>query len=145
MAANELERAVIEAARALVSSEPFNLCQKFNLCQNEWVAIDLATAVQTLDAWQATQDPTVKERGWHEVAEGDELRGNNGTFYPVIRTLKVQRGKYEVIVRVDGTPTQLIRPGPHDKNPTAWVRRGAAGAAVDIITHVFASGPDPTE
>jgi len=133
MAANELERAVIEAARAFVQAAGY---------EGEAALVEAVTA---LDAWQATQDPTVVERGWHEVAEGDELRGNNGQFYPVIRTLKVQRGKYEVIVRVDGTPTQLIRPGPHDKNPTAWVRRGAAGAAVDIITHVFASGPDPTE
>jgi hypothetical protein len=132
MATNDLERAVIEAARAFVQAAGY---------EGEAALVETVTA---LDAHLATQDPTVVERRWHEVAEGDELRGNDGKFYPVIRTLKVQRGRYEVIVQVGGQSKQLTRPGPDKKNPTAWVRRGPAGHAVDALTHVFSSGPNPT-
>lgn len=138
MASNALERAVIEAARRLVHTRRAGT-SGYGLELQE-----LEGAVATLEVHERTQDPAVIERGWHEVTEADQLRGKDGSFYPVIRTRKMQRGKYQVVVRVAGKPMTLTRPGPEDANPTAWVRRGPAGHAVDTITHVFASGPDPT-
>jgi hypothetical protein len=125
MATNALERAVLEAARKFIQT---------------WKgpdARDLRLAVGALEAWEQTQDPTVTERGWHEVAEGDELRSvKNGKFYKITRTLKV-KGGYEITL--EGVPKTITRPTIAE--PSATVRRGATGDAIDLLGHVFSSGP----
>jgi hypothetical protein len=126
MASNALERAVIEAAKVFVQAAGY---------EGE---ASLVEAIADLEAHERTQDPTVAERGWHEVTEGDHLRSiKNGKFYPVVGILKVQRGKYQVVLLVAGQRQMVTR--PTDAEPTAWVKRGPTGEAVDTITHVFSS------
>lgn len=130
MTANPLERAVIEAARKFCDDESWD--------QGDPFPTYLFDAVVALAAHKASLAPGIQEGiGWHEVAEGDELRGNNGKFYPVVRTLKVQRGRYDIVVRVGETDMVLTR--PTEKDPTATVRRGPTGRAVDDFVHVFSS------
>lgn len=126
MTTDPLERAVIEAARAW-----FHLPGTGG---ND----ELIEAVRALIIHEATLASDVREGvGWHEVAEGDELRGNNGRFYPVVRTLKLRRGKYEIVVRAGGADKVLTR--PTEKDPAATVLRGPVGNAVDAFVHVFSS------
>lgn len=126
MASNALERAVIEAARAYGHDDTTVVTHN--------ALIDALTA---LERWEATQPPEVMELGWHELAEGDELRSvKNGQFYPVRRTLAILGGKVEITLQ--GVPKAITR--PTEAEPTAWVRRGTTGVAVDTITHVFSSG-----
>jgi hypothetical protein len=132
MAGNALERAVIENARDACTD-----LVRHGLV-NQGTLDGIVSAVQALEAHERTQDPTVTERGWHEVTEGDHLRSvKNGNFYPVVGILKVQRGKYQVVLLVAGKRQMITRPTPAE--PTAWVKRGATGEAVDTITHVFSS------
>jgi hypothetical protein len=127
MTTNPYERAVIEAARRF--TEPDDLLA--------WDA--LAKAVDALDAYEASLTPGVKEIPWHEVTEGDELQGSDGTtFRPVLRALKVRGGKYEITVQLNTGPKTLVR--PTKEAPSATVRRGAAGQAVDVFVNVFSSG-----
>lgn len=122
MASNALERAVIEAARRWAADPS----------QDD----RLTDAVLRLEAWERTQDPTVVEIGWHEVAEGDQLKSiKNGKFYPVTGSLKVKDG---YAISVQGAPKPIVRPTAAE--PTATVRRGPTGSAVDTFTHVFSSG-----
>lgn len=116
-----LERAVIEAARNASDLDP-----------------RLGAAVAALDAHEASLAPDVREGvGWHEVAEGDEIPDKAGNWHPVIRTLKVRRNLYEIVVQMPTGPQVLTRPS--EKSPTATVRRGATGKAVDHFVHVFSS------
>lgn len=127
MATNQYERAVIEAARSAVYDEDGS------------PMLRLFEAVKALDAYHAKLEPKVTERGWHEVAEGDHLKSvKNGKFYPVVRVLKVQRGKYEITIDAGGKQTTITRPTAAE--PMAIVRRGETGDAVDLLTHVFSSG-----
>lgn len=87
-----------------------------------------------------TEPQVISGLPWHLVAEGDELRGNNGKFYPVTRVLKVRTG-YEITVRLGEREQTLTR--PTEKHPTATVRRGPTGRAVDMFVHVFSSGEVP--
>lgn len=131
MTANPLERAVIEAAREYAKANW--------LRQEDVYGEALVMAVQCLDAHEATLAPAVHEIPWHEVTEGDELQGSDGTtFRPVLRTLKVQGGKYEITVQLNTGPKTLIR--PTKEAPSATVRRGAAGQVVEMFVNVFASG-----
>ena len=133
MTANPLERAVIEAARRyrLESSDP------------QWIdsptARSLVEAVAALEAWEETQDPEVCEVGWHEVAEGDQLKSvRNGKFYPVLRVQSVPGGGRRITIRAGEKPISVDRPSPAE--PSAFVKRGAVGAAVDVFVNVFTSG-----
>lgn len=124
MATNELERAVIDAAREAIYDDS--------------KLIDLYKAVRALDAFHAQQAPQVTERGWHEVCEGDELMSvKNGQFYPVVKTLKVRKG-HEITIKLNGAEKTIVR--PIDTEPSATVRRGATGDAMDLLTSVFSSG-----
>jgi hypothetical protein len=128
MTTNPLERAVIEAARSAMKNPA-----------NDLVA--LQRAIDALESWEATQDPEVREIGWHEVAEGDQLKSvKTGKFYPVLGTLKVRAG-YRITIQVTpgaGGTKQITRPAPDE--PSAFVKRGQAGTAVDIFVNVFSSG-----
>ena len=129
MTGNPLERAVIDAARSMVHS---------------WRSGDLdpsfvADAVEILEAWEATQDPEVLEIGWHEVAEGDLLRSvKNGKFYPVVSAQKNRDG-YRIAIQLNPQSVMAVT-RPSAKEPSAFVKRGQAGAAVDIFVNVFSSG-----
>lgn len=129
MTTNPYERAVIEAARLLTARVLHDVSTDL---------LPLVNALDALDAHEASLAPGIRERDWHEVTEGDELLGNNGKFYPVTRTLKVQRGKYEIVVKLPSGEKVLTRPTP--EAPSATVRRGAAGQAVDLFVNVFSSG-----
>jgi len=126
MTANPLERAVIEAARkAVYDNTP------------GWL-VALHRAVQALEAWEATQDPEVREVGWHEVAEGDQLKSvRNGKFYPVRSTQKNKDG-HRIVIALGAESTRAIT-RPTAEEPTAFVKRGAVGAAVDVFVNVFSS------
>ena len=131
MTANPLERAVIDAARFWRrATTTIELSDR---------ALSVRKAVEALEAWEAGQDPEVREIGWHEVAEGDALKSvKNGKFYPVLSTLKV-RGGYRITIALGpGRHTAITRPTPEE--PSAFVKRGQAGAAVDIFVDVFSSG-----
>ena len=127
MAGNALERAVVEAARALVAEQR----------QETYLECRLELAVGAYEAWLATQDPQILELGWHEVAEGDHVRSaKNGRYYPVTSVLKIRGGKWELTLA--GVPNKITRPNAAE--PTATVRRGPTGSAVDTLLHVFSSG-----
>lgn len=124
MASNALERAVIAAARRWANGLP-----------SSGHGQALIQAVQRLEAWERQQDPIVTEVGWHELAEGDLLRSaKSGRFFAVTKTLKVKAG---YSIEVQGAPKPFIRPTPAE--PTAWIKRGPTGSAVDTLTHVFSS------
>lgn len=134
MATNQYERAVIEAARSYVRSDPYGLIGS----EADPAPVGLAQAVAALDAYHAKLEPKVTERGWHEVAEGDHLKSvKNGRFYPVVKVLKVRKG-YEITIEAGGKQTTITRPTAAE--PSATVRRGGTGDAVDLLTHVFSSG-----
>lgn len=134
MTANPLERAVIDAARSLAE---FHASMNVPHASSPAVALD--AAVKALAAWEATQDPEAREIGWHEVAEGDQLKSiKNGKFYLVDSTLAVAGGRVRILIRTGSTLTPIIR--PTDAEPSAFVKRGQAGAAVDVFVNVFSSG-----
>lgn len=129
MTLNPLERAVIEAARSLVRSVPELGTELFMPS-----AAPLVAAVKALDAPREVQ-----EIGWHEIAEGDELRSaKNGRLYPVLSVLKLAGRRYRITLRTGKKRTSIERPTPEE--PTAHVRRGPAGRAVETFVHVFTSG-----
>ena len=124
MTASPLERAVIEAARSFAKDPSYE-----HTCAL-WDAVD---------ALDAAQDPEVREVGWHEVAEGDQLKSiKNGKFYPVASTQKNRDGYRIVIALSAGSVRAITRPTPEE--PTAFVKRGQTGAAVDMFVNVFTSG-----
>jgi len=132
MAENALERAVLVAARAWAKSVQADRAEGFHG--------PLAEAVDRYEAWLATQDPTVSELGWHEVAAGDEVRSRkNGRWYAVRSVLRVAGGKTRL--ELVGVPKPIERPS--DAEPTATVRRGPDGQAVDTLLNVFSSSGDP--
>jgi hypothetical protein len=125
--ANPHERAVIEAAKAYGLDDG---ADRHNA---------LIGALDALATYEATLTPGVKEIDWHEVTEGDELQGSDGTtFRPVLKTLKARGGRYEITVKLNTGPKTLVR--PTKEAPSATVRRGAAGQAVDVFVNVFSSG-----
>lgn len=124
---NTFERQVIAAARS------------FHNTGSNGALYDLDFAVGALDAHEAQQAPTVRTVPWHEVAVGDHLQGADGvTYRPVIKTLRVTGGKYEITVQLASGPKTLRRPTAEAQD--AVVRRGADGAAVDVFVNVFSSG-----
>lgn len=135
MATNQYERAVIEAARSLTENYG-NPCGPDGAPWPEWSL--LVQAVEALDAYHSKLEPKVTERGWHEVAQGDHLKSvKNGRFYPVVKVLKVRKG-YEITLKLPTGEVTITRPTAAE--PSATVRRGATGDAVDVLTHVFSSG-----
>lgn len=127
MTINPLERAVIAAARSFSRDRVPHLEER------------LHEAIGALEAWEATQDPEVREVGWHEVAEGDQLRSaKNGKFYPVLRVDSIRGGKKKITIQAGRDWTTVERPSPTE--PSAFVKRGQAGAAVDMFVNVFSSG-----
>jgi hypothetical protein len=134
---NALERAVIEAAR-LVADRAGNL--------DTW-AHALRRAVVDLDEHERAQEAAgLTEVPWAQIAEGDELRGNSGRLFPVVATKREWQmgkptGKFLITVQLPAGPKVLTRPTPAE--PTATVKRGDAGAAVDMFVNVFSSGGLP--
>jgi hypothetical protein len=128
MATNQYERAVIEAARVLAREGYYD----------HDAARAVIEASNALDAYHAQLEPKVSERGWHEVAEGDHLKSvKNQKFYPVVKVLKVRKG-YEITLKMPTGELTITRPTAAE--PSATVRRGGTGDAVDLLTHVFSSG-----
>lgn len=129
---NDLERAVIAAAREYVSHTGGDL-------RNAGLVI----AVQRLDQHESTLAAAgLTEVEWSQVAEGDELRGKSGDFYPVTGTKREWHmgkptGNFVITVR-QGALNRALTRGP--ARGKATVRRGAAGKAVDLFVHVFSSG-----
>jgi hypothetical protein len=130
MATNQYERAVIEAARSW--------CEHVETDGLQGLYGPLMDALEALDAYHAAAEPKVTERGWHEVAEGDHLKSvRNQKFYPVVKVLKVRKG-YEITLKMPTGELTITRPTAAE--PSATVRRGGTGDAVDLLTHVFSSG-----
>lgn len=128
MAANELERAVIAAARILAREG----------CFDHDAAREVIEATQRLEAYEAGQDPTVAERGWHEVVAGDEVKSiKTSRFYRVLGTLKLAGGSYRITLQTGDKQTSVTR--PTEAEPTATVRRGPDGKAADLLTTVIVS------
>lgn len=128
MASNALERAVIAAARQWRHGHVRTIAATRGIEQ----------AIDRLETWEASQEPTLMEVGWHEVTEGDRLKSiKTGKFYAVTGSLKVKGG---YAISVQGAPKPITRPTLAE--PTAWVKRGPTGSAVDTLTHVFSSGGD---
>lgn len=131
---NAYERAVIEAARKVCD-------QASNL--DTW-AHPLRRAVVALDQHErALTEAGLREIPWAQVAEGDELRSSKGNFFPVTHTKREWKmgaatGKFLITVHLPARDRVLTRPTPAE--PTATVRRGEAGKAVDLMVHVFESG-----
>lgn len=106
---NNLERAVIAAARAYVA-------QLFTTDHGRQNHGELEEAVA---AYEASLTPGEKEIGWHELAEGDELKSRkNGRFYPVTKVLKVKAG-YEITLA--GVPNKIVRPNEAEQIGRAHV------------------------
>lgn len=125
MTTNELERAVIMAARRFREAS--------TTVDLEQASLDLRLAVQ---AYEASLTPGESEISWHQLAEGDQLKSRkNGRYYPVTSVLKTRKG-YEITLA--GISNKIIRPTKEE--PMATVRRGATGQAVDTLVHVFSSG-----
>jgi len=126
---NNLERAVVTAARRLADNP--SPCDPDGVMWLEWKDL-----VQAVKAYESSLIPGEQEIGWHKLAEGDELKSRkNGRFYPVTKVLKVKAG-YEITLA--GVPNKIVR--PNEAEPSAVVRRGATGQAVDEFVHVFSSG-----
>jgi len=125
---NDLERAVIAAARRY---------------QDASSDAELIGAVMRLDQHEAALTAAgVTEIEWSQVAEGDELRGKSGDFYPVTATKREWNmgkptGNFLITVRQGDRERTLARSPGLGK---ATVRRGGAGKAVDTFVHVFSSG-----
>ena len=127
---NVYERAVINAAR------------RFTFDGAD--SADLQRAISALEEHERSQAAAgLREIDWVLVVAGDELRGNSGAFYPVLKTKRqYEMGKYTgkviVTIKLPAGPRDLIR--PHPSEPFAMVRRGPDGAAVDEFVNVFSSG-----
>ncbi len=123
--ATELERAVIEAARALRREGAF-------------AREEIDAVIDAVKALDAGQDPEIQEIGWHEISEGDQLRSaKTGLFWEVIGVLKMRSG-YKIGIRRAGNRGEISRPTTAE--PTAFVKRGQAGKAVEMFVNVFTSG-----
>lgn len=134
MTTNPLERAVIEAARAMVQ-----LDRAADVPPAGTRELRVHEAIQALEAWEKTQDPEVREVGWHEVAEGDLLKSiRNGKFYPV-RSIQKNKDGYRIVIVLGAESVRAIT-RPSAAEPSAFVKRGQAGAAVDMFVNVFLSG-----
>lgn len=120
----ELERAVIEAARTVLR----------NAGDEPLIALQRA-----MDALDAAGAPGEREIAWSLVAEGDELRSPvNGQFYKITRTQKMLDGKVQITVSLGTAPKTITR--PTEKEPTATIRRGLTGQAIDTFVCVLSSG-----
>lgn len=80
----------------------------------------------------------VTEVEWSTVAEGDFVRAKTGSMWKVKNSLRMQDGTYSITLELDGKTSTVNRPSK--EAPTALVRRGPAGRAVESFAHVFASG-----
>jgi hypothetical protein len=129
---NALEHAVIEAARAHIPRDG-----------SFWPS-PLETAVKALEQHEAELAAAgMAEVDWALVTDEDELRSKSGAFFPVTATKREWRmgkptGNFLITVQLPAGPKILTRPNAAE--PTAVVRRGAAGRAVDTFVHVFSSG-----
>lgn len=136
---NNYERAVIEAARALVD---FHMSMKVVWTSSHGVALQSrVTALNAHEQQQATAG--VSEIEWSLVAAGDEIRGKSGAFFPVIRTRREVEmgratGRHVIEVGMPGGPKSIVR--PNGGEPFATVKRGQDGAAVDEFVNIFSSG-----
>lgn len=125
MATDPLERAVLAAARSLVSD------WKADRTTN---GHGLIAAVNALDAADLPQ-----EIAWHEVASGDQLKSlKNGRFYPVSGVIVLKDGRRQITIGMPTGQKAIVRPTPEE--PSAFVKRGRDGVAVDMFVNVFTSG-----
>lgn len=123
---NAYERAVIEAARRYL--------------RNTESDVDLIGATFRLEEYERAQAVAGIAEGvdWHTVAAGDQIQGKSGTFYPVLHVQAITGGKVRLIVKTAQGERPLLRPS--DSQPTATVKRGPDGCAVQQFVNVFSSG-----
>jgi hypothetical protein len=126
---NALERAVIEAARAWHDSVQCRRAEGF--------FPPLAEALDALKEHEKAMAAGIREIDWSLVAVGDEVQGKSGTFYPVLRAVKVG-DKYVIQIRMLNGDYTITRPS--ESQPMATVRRGQDGRAVDVFVDVLSSG-----
>lgn len=127
MATDPFEMAVIDAAISWAREERNELLPEDRL--NNAVAALLEHRKQLGE---------VTEVEWCTVAIGDSVRAKTGTMWEVKSSLRMQDGTYSLTL-AHGEKTSTVS-RPSKDAPTAWVRRGADGRAVDSFVHVFASG-----
>jgi len=128
------ERAVIAAARRLVEGNPYNIIQ------NDRTAMNLAEAVDALDATEHPADGGPREIPitWGQLVAGDELwSARAGKWFEVLET-KAVGGETEARLTGVGKPFRQPSDTP------AKVRRSPMGEAVDLFATVIWSGPNGT-
>lgn len=122
---NKFERAVIEAARLLS-------------CEGGATQSTIDAVIRAVKSLEAADLP--QEIGWHLVVAGDQLRSRqNGKFYPVLGSTSLDGGKtHRIKLRLGEMEKVITR--PTEAEPTAIVRRGPEGKAIDVFVNVFTSG-----
>jgi len=123
----ELERAVVEAARRFTNSLPTG---------GHGQAV--INAVLRLEEYERSQAAAGISEGvaWNTIAVGDQVKGRTG-FYPVTDVLALAAGKARLTIDVRGDHKVITRPTATE--PTATVKRGPDGTAVQAFVDVFSS------
>lgn len=126
----ELERAVIEAAKAWRAADTYPP-------PGPIVAV-LMRAVTGLNDFERSQAAAGISEGvaWNTIAVGDQVKGKTG-FYPVVGTLALTGGRTRLTINVRGDHKTVTR--PTEAEPTATVKRGPDGTAVQTFVDVFSS------
>lgn len=124
---NDLERAVIEAARRFTNGLPSG---------GHGQAV--INAVKRLEGHERSQAATGVSEGvaWNTIAIGDRVKGKTG-FYPVTDVLALAAGRTRLTIDVRGDRKVITR--PTETEPTATVKRGPDGTAVQAFVDVFSS------
>lgn len=131
---NALERAVIEAAQVWRASRVVTLAS----------TAPLRYAIDALNEHERAQTAAgLTEIPWAQVAEGDQVQGRSGALYPVVATKREWKmgkptGKFVITIDMAQGRREIIRPS--EAQPEAVVKRGDAGAVVDMFVNVFSSG-----
>lgn len=120
------QAAVIEAARAMVR------VNAYNIITSDRTGMDLAAAVEALNAAEADPD---RPRPWRLVVADDEVFSEKtGKWFKV---LEIKTTDGIVKVRFTGIP-KVFEKSPEEM---ARVHRSAMGGAVDVLNSVVWSGP----
>ena len=126
----ELEHAVIEAAKAWRAADTYP--------PPGYIVAALMSAVTTLNDYERSQAAAGISEGvaWNTIAVGDQVKGKTG-FYPVTDALALAASKVRLTINVRGDHKVITR--PTEAEPTATVKRGPDGTAVQTFVNVFSS------
>lgn len=136
---NALERAVIEAARRFVQAD-----RDAEVPPAGTQELRVHEAIGALEKHELAQAAAgLTEVPWAQVAEGDQVQGKSGALYPVVATKREWKlgkptGKFVITIDMAQGRREIVRPS--EAQPEAIVKRGDAGAVVDVFVNVFSSG-----